>query len=218
MKGKKKAIVSIAIIAVAAIIFACVYPHFISSDDTQSANISTTNSSKDMQVSVSKNKITINLNKVGSSGTAKVYAYGANEYQTNDKIRGISKDVKATGTLVGNYKCGTTTSLTRDRYEENGKDNLYDKYYVVKDNKILCGPVYATTIASAKKSIAFKQTSIKGLMNDNLADMTYANDLGAQSITINIDLASMMYSNEDQNGKALTAPADAIKIKVDGNT
>ena len=217
MKGKKKVIVIvIAVIAVVAIIFACVYPHFISSDDTQSASISTTNSSKGMQVSVSKNKITINLNKVGTSGTAKVYAYGTNEYQKNDKIRGISKDVKATGTLVGNYKCGTTTSLTRDRYEENGKDNLYDKYYVVKDNKILCGPVYATTIASAKKSIAYKQTSIKGLMNDNLTDMSYASDLGAQSITINIDLGSIMYANEDQNGKALTIPTDAYSISVDG--
>lgn len=218
MKGKKKFLNIITIMVALGMVVGCAGSNSKSSDTTQSANISTTNSSKAMQVSVSKNKITIKLNKIGSSGTAKVYAYVANEYQTNDKIRGISKNVKATGTLVGNYKCGSTSTLTRDRYEENGKDNLYDKYYVVKDNKILCGPVYATTIASAKKSIAFKQTSIKGLMNDNLTDMTYANDLGAQSITINIDLASMMYSNEDQNGKALTAPADAIKVKVDGNT
>lgn len=189
-----------------------------SSDTTQSANVSTTNSSKAMQVSVSKNKITIKLNKVGSSGTAKVYAYGANEYQTNDKIRGISKDVKSSGTLVGNYKCGSTSTLTRDRYEENGKDNLYDKYYVVKDNKILCGPVYATTIASAKKSIAFKQTSIKGLMNDNYTDMTYAKELNANSITINIDLGTLVYANEDQNGKKLTPPSDAYSMKINGQT
>ena len=121
----------IVVIAVIGIIVACIYPHFVS-DDTASATISTTNSSKGMQVSVSTNKISIKLNKVGSSGTAKVYAYGANEYQTNDKIRGISKDVKSTGTLVGEYKCGTTATLTRDRYEENGKDNLYDKYYCGK--------------------------------------------------------------------------------------
>lgn len=218
MKGKKKFLNIITIMLALVMVVGCAGSNSKSSDTTPSANVSTTNSSKSMQVSVSTNKISIKLNKVGSSGTAKMYAYGANEYQTNDKIRGISKEVKSTGTLVGDYKCGSTSTLTRDRYEENGKDNLYDKYYVVKDNKILCGPVYATTIASVKKSIAFKQTSIKGLMNDNLTDMTYANDLGAQSITINIDLAAMMYSNEDQNGKALTAPADAIKVKVDGNT
>lgn len=217
MKGKKKFLKIITAMTVLGMVVGCAGPNS-TSDDTKSAKISTNNSSKGMQVSVSKNKVTINLNKVGSSGTAKVYAYNANEYQTKDKIRGISKDVKATGKLVGNYKCGSASTLTRDRYEENGKDNLYDKYYVIKDSKILCGPVYASTIKSAKKSIAFKQTSIKGLMNDNLADMTYANDLGAQSITINIDLAGMMYSNEDQNGKALKAPADAIKVKVDGNT
>lgn len=217
MKGKKKFLNIIAVMTVLGMVVGCAGPNS-KSDDTQTEKISTNNSSKGMQVSVSKNKVSINLNKVGTSGTAKVYAYGANEYQTNDKIRGISKDVKATGTLVGNYKCGSASTLTRDRYEKNGKDNLYDKYYVVKDHKILCGPVYASTIASAKKAIAFKQTSIKGLMNDNLTDMTFANDLGAQSITVNIGLDSLLCANEDQNGKKLTPPADAYSIKVAGKT
>lgn len=217
MRGKKKFLKIITVITALGMVVGCTGPNS-TSDDTKSAKISTNNSSKGMQVSVSKNKVTINLNKVGSSGTAKVYAYGANEYQTKDKIRGISKDVKATGTLVGNYKCGSASTLTRNRYEKNGKDNLYDKYYVVKDNKILCGPVYASTIASAKKSIAFKQTSIKGLMNDNSTDLSYANDLGAQSITINIDLSNLIYANEDQNGKAINPPAGALKMKLNGNT
>ena len=103
-------------------------------------------SSSKMTVSVDENHTTITVNNCGDDGTAELYAYGANEYYSADKIRGISKDVKSTGTLVGEYECGTNQTFTRDRYDTDGRDTLYDKYYLVQDGDIIKGPIYATNI------------------------------------------------------------------------
>ena len=211
-KMKKKLVGSIIVVAVCALGIFCLYPKTKESDDL-GQNI---DSHSPISVSVLNNEIKIALNKVGSSGSAKVYAYEANEYQSHDKIKGISTDTKKTGTLVGTYKCGTKQVLSYKRYDSNGRDNLYKKYYVMKNNKILYGPVYATYIASKKKNIEFKQKSIKGLFNENLTDMSHADDLKAHSITININIGDFIYANEDQNGKALQAPQGSYSMKVNG--
>lgn len=167
-------------------------------------------SSSKMTVSVDENHTTITVNNCGDDGTAELYAYGANEYYSADKIRGISKDVKSTGTLVGEYECGTNQTFTRDRYDTNGRDTLYDKYYLVQDGDIIKGPIYATNITPTNtNNIKFKQKSIKGLFNENSTDMKYASDLGVSSITINFDLGNMLYAN----GKA---PENAIEFTSNG--
>ena len=48
--------------------------------------------------------------------------------------------------------------------------------------------------------------------------MTIPTDLGAHSVTVNINLASLVYANEDAKGKKLAAPAGSLSMKVDGKT
>ncbi len=52
-------------------------------------------SGNSMSVSVTSSKVKIKITKAKSKGT--LYAYNANEYAKKDKIRGISKSVKAKG-------------------------------------------------------------------------------------------------------------------------
>ena len=172
-----------------------------------------------MVVSVSSNKVTIDLHRVGTSGTAQVYAYKSNEYYTTDTMRGISTNIKSQGTLIGNYRCGTNKTFTFDRYT-NGYDALYQKYYVIYENTVLYGPVYATSIASEHKNVGFKQSTIKGMFAD--ADMEnelkYADDLNVKSITINVVISGLIYSNEPVNGQQVNIPSDALKMNVNGKT
>ena len=213
---KKKILYAVAAIAVVvAVALACFYPKGEKTTKrtvTETPKVEKKKTVKKTQgsaiVDVMEDQIKLTLKKIGKKGTAKVYAYGADEYNTQDHIRGISKNVKATGTLVGNYTCGQNKTLTINRYNKYGYDGLYNKYYVVQNNKILYGPFYATEVASAKKSIAFKQKSIKGLFNENSTNLSYDKDLGANSVTLNVDLGSLLYSGSH--------PADAYSMKVNG--
>lgn len=170
-------------------------------------------SSQKMTVKVTDDQTLITVSNCGDDGKAQLYAYGANEYYTADQIRGISKDVKSTGTLIGEYDCGTNETFTRDRYDSDGRDTLYDKYYLVQDDEIIKGPIYATSISPENEdNIVFKQKSIKGLFNENSSDMTYAKDLGVSSITINFDLATIILA------KQTTDSDDAISFDSNGKT
>lgn len=168
--------------------------------------------SNKITVSVDDTQTKIQVNNCGDEGTAELYAYGANEYYTADKIRGISKDVKATGTLIGEYDCGTNETFTRERYDANGRDSLYDKYYLVQDDEIIKGPIYATSITPEnEENIKFKQASIKGLFNENSTNMKYAKDLGVSSITVNIDLASLLLSDANAEDQAIEFDSNGQK-------
>jgi len=164
-----------------------------------------------MSVSVTASKIKIKITKAKSSGT--LYAYNANEYAKKDTTRGISKSVKTKGTALGKVSKGQSKTITVARYDEKGRDGLYNKYYLLKGNTIVKGPIYATSISSAKKKIGFTQKSVKGLFTEGQAsNMKYAKDLGVSSITLNIDLGSLMYASKK------VAPAGSPELKVNGKT
>ena len=170
-----------------------------------------------MIVSVTKNQVVISLHRLGVSGHAYVYAYHANDYYPTDTIRGISSSVKSQGTFIGRYRCGTNKTFTIERYT-NGYDALYYKYYVIYENTILYGPVYATDILSENQDVHFKQSTIKGMFADadRENEFKYADDLNVKSITINIAISELIYSNEPVNGKTMMIPNDAISMKVNG--
>ena len=168
-------------------------------------------SGNSMSVSVTSSKVKIKITKAKSKGT--LYAYNANEYAKKDKIRGISKSVKAKGTALGKVSKGQSKTITVNRYDANGRDGLYNKYYLLNGNTIVKGPIYATSIASAKKSIGFTQKSVKGLYTEgDASNIKYAKDLGVSSITLNIDLGTLMYASKS------VAPADATPYQVNGQT
>ena len=162
------------------------------------------------QVSVTSSKVTINVNGYKTSGT--IYGYDANSYAKKDSLKGISKDLTNTGSFkVGSYTKGKSQTYSFDRYTKEGKDLLYSKYYLLSSSgKIIKGPVYATKITSVKKKIAFTQNTKKGLYNENSTNMSYAKDLGVSSITVNLDLASLMYVNSHPEG--------SIAFKSQGKT
>lgn len=167
--------------------------------------------SNSMSVSVTASKIKIKITKAKSSGT--LYAYAANEYAKKDTTRGVSKSVKTKGTALGTVKKGQSKTITVNRYDESGRDGLYNKYYLLNGNTIVKGPIYATSISSAKKSIGFTQKSVKGLYTEgNASNIKYAKDLGVSSITLNIDLGTLMYASKS------VAPAGATEYKVNGKT
>ena len=169
-------------------------------------------SSSSMTVSVDTEKITINLKNINKAGT--IYGYKANSYFSDDENMGISTNDNIDYT-VGTYTPnGTAQTITVDRYDEDGNDRLYDKYYLIsEDDKVIKGPAYATSITPLYNSkTSFTQKSKKGIYNENSENMKYVKDLDASSMTIIIDLGNLMYTDEDD------APSNAIEHKVNGTT
>lgn len=175
---------------------------FINNNDVKAASSS-------MTVKVDKDNIVITLKNISKAGT--IYGYRANSYQAKDQYNGISK-LSSSDFTVGTYDPDTSgNTFTVSRYDEDGYDRLYDKYYLISyDNKIIKGPVYATSIDSVTKNIKFTQKSKKGLFNENSSSIKYAQDLGASSITLNIDIGSLCYGT--------SYSSDAIEFESNGKT
>ena len=165
-----------------------------------------------MSVSASSNTISIKVTKPTSNG--RLYAYNVNEYPSGDKMRGISANVLKKGIDLGKISKGKSKTIKWQRYGEDGRDHLYNKYYILNGNKVVKGPIFATSIAAKYGKVGFTQKSIKGLYTeDNLANASYASDLKANSITYNLGLQNLIYSNEDGN-----IPSDAIPFESNGQT
>lgn len=156
-------------------------------------------------------KITLAFYNAGkkNSGKAKIVRVKANQYLSLDRKNGVSAKDNVKGTIVGYYNCGTNTKVTIDRYTKDHEDNIYSKYYVVKDNAIIAGPVYVSDVASKWKYHDVDIKSKKGVFSEN-SDTSYAEDLGCSYTTINIDLRQYIYPNETPDGEI----TDNIKKKA----
>ena len=155
-------------------------------DSTQKAGIT---------VSVTASKIKIVTVSVGTKGKAYIYRFRSNEYFKADKIKGIIT-ANSTGTKLAAYTCGTTKSITTERFTKTGEDLLYCKYYVIQNSKILAGPVYATEIYAPKGNVTLDTQTKKGIITDSANPVEVAEDLGAQWSVMNVNLDQMIYANE----------------------
>ena len=173
-----------------------------------------------MTASVGSNVITINVNRVGISGTATLYRVAANEYFSGDELTGKSTDIVSSGTVIGEYSCGSTQEFIINRYERDGSDNLYDKYYLIQNGTILCGPVYASTINSMRDKPAFEQDTKKGLTWESDSGVEDAVDMGCSNTVVNLDLSTLIIANEDANGnpRDLSKRSDVITYESNGKT
>ena len=161
-----------------------------------------------MKVTVTSTAVKIKVSKATSSGT--LYAFDANKYASKDSLKGIGS--KGTGTKIGTIKKGQTKTFTTARTTSSGYDNLYKKYYLMSGSKIIKGPVYATSISS-KSSKSFTQKNIKGLfVEDNANNLSTAKSLGVSSVSLNINLAGLIYKN------ASVAPGGSISFNSNGKT
>ena len=112
--------------------------------------------------SVGRSRTVVRVSRVGTSGTAQVYAFKANEYFVADNLKGMSEKVADRGILLGSYTCGSTQEYEFNRYSDDGYDSLYYKYYVIQDGNILVGPFYASDIYSTRNNGPFEVNTKKG--------------------------------------------------------
>ncbi|MCR5173074.1 MAG: cell wall-binding repeat-containing protein [Oscillospiraceae bacterium] len=165
-----------------------------------------------------RESIILHLNRVGDSGTAKIYRYRSESYFSGDKMRGMSKNLD-NGEYLGDYACGSSVDLTLARYTSDGVDHLYDKYYVLQGTKILSGPVYASEIYSFRNIGPFEVKTKKGLTVEDSSTVYQAIDMGVGNTVVNWDLCSTIYANEDANGNPIdNSGRNAYEFESNGET
>lgn len=134
----------------------------------------------DFKITVSATAEKINITMRGQTeklvGSYKVVELKPYEYFEGED-RGMSEIISA-GKEVGDYTAGTDAVVSIDRYgatadgnAAKGFDNVYCKYYLVKDGKPAYGPVYATEIAAeftGEPAYMEEITSKKGLADNAL--------------------------------------------------
>ena len=168
-----------------------------------------------MTVEATGEKIVLHVEGIGKSGTAQIVRFGAEAYHTKDALHGMSTE-RGAGTKIADYACGEKASVEFPRFNADGTDHLYDKYYVVQKSSILAGPVYASEIASARSVGALGVKTKKGLV---LSNMDVAKEMGIGNTIVNWDLCSTIYANEDADGNPVdNSGRNAYTIQVDGET
>ena len=159
-----------------------------------------------MKVRADAEEIQIHIKGVGSdvNETASILRTDPNEYVAEDKISGISEERNAHGELIGQYNCGTEINISMNRYDENGKDNLYSKFYIVSRSGLLKGPVYPSEIQPTREVAPFTGVSKKGLLGENF---DWVKETGSSYTALNFDMTRMIYANEDTDGNL----SDSVK-------
>lgn len=173
-----------------------------------------------IKVSVTEDEVNISVASLGMSGTGTLYSVPANEYLSGDNIKGLAAGGN-TGTKVGTLTLNKSKTFTLSRVTDDLHDRLYDKYYVVKDGKIVRGPVYATEITPLRDVKVMKDVpSKKGLVDElDEQSFTVSEDLGSNWTAINIDFTELILANETANGKPIdNSRRNADTIDVNGKT
>lgn len=138
------------------------------------------------------------LKSVGAYGDyAQVVCLKNYEYLSYEQQTGVSEIKNAIPTVICDYECGSELEYAMDRYDEDGYDALYKKFYVIKNNgDIIAGPMYPTEIAPVythKQNITAK--GIKGIMCDDKYRPEVA-DLGCEHTELNFLYTGMIVPNE----------------------
>lgn len=181
-----------------------------------------------MTVSAEADRINITLSsdsKEVGSGSADIIALKAFEYLEGDRFSGLSQQIisltDASARKVGVYHLGTDEIVSIDRLMPSGYDNLYNKYYVIYEGKIVKGPIYTTDIAALYSDIpTLNIRSKKGLFADHNSLSVYK-DLGASHTVINLTIETLIYPNEiieDGVSIPIDHPDDAIAFVSNGVT
>ena len=171
-----------------------------------------------MFVTTDKSSVTIDINRVGTKGTAYLYRYDAEDYYLGDDLHGMSKNVSDNGEILCEYECGTTSTVTFNRYFNDGRDTLYSKYYLVQNGKILVGPVYSSEIQSVRSTEPFEQNTKKGLTLEDGSTIEAAKEMGVSNTVINMDLTDLIIKNEDEFGNPIdnSTRSDVIEFESNG--
>ena len=169
-----------------------------------------------MTSTVTSDKIQLNMtsdrSKVGSS-TVKVVAVKAYQYLEGDTFSGVSEDIVKLSDVepyvVGKYRLGTESEISLARFSDasGGYDGLYNKYYLVHEDKVVKGPVYSTKIEAKYDSVPeLSNKSKKGLLAEYNGFSTFK-DLGASHAVVNFEIRELIRPNEIfEDGEAIELP------------
>lgn len=179
-------------------------------DKVSQSQISMVSSVKDTAVELIINS---DEKEVGTS-TVKIVSVKPYQYLEGDDFSGVSTDVIKLTDLenyeVGEYRLGSKKTVSINRYDgesATGYDNLYKKYYLVGEGKIVKGPVYATEIEAKYSDVpVLSNKSKKGLFAEYNGNSVYK-DLGASHTVINLPIETLIRPNElIEDGEAVDFP------------
>lgn len=157
-----------------------------------------------LTASAKSNKIVLNINSdeelVGNDLTEvymlKGYEYFQEEKNEDKFFTGLSESFVEFDEKykVGDYTLGSNQTIELNRFDSDGYDNLYSKFYVVRNNKIIKGSVFVTEVdplVNSKPILNIK--SKKGLFGE---DYESFKDLNCSYTVLNLDLNGFIYPNE----------------------
>ncbi|MBQ1508865.1 MAG: cell wall-binding repeat-containing protein [Erysipelotrichaceae bacterium] len=205
-------------ILIIAFLISAAFPVFARADDHLSeerhmAETLQAGSGESVHIAVSADKVTISLNDIGSD--AQLARLSANEYFEGDPYTGLSDQILKSGTVLGTFSGTQVTEFSR--YQEDGTDSLYSKYYLIRDGKIADGPYYATEVASERSAAPFPMATKKGLIHEDSSTYALAEEMGISHTVINLDLGSLILRKEDDNGDPVDNTG-AIEFESNGET
>ena len=100
-----------------------------------------------MSVSCIENKTITEINSLPGIGGGLVIALDDCEYYKTETSTGYSEQIVTENedNIVGAYKFGTNCKIELPRFDNNGRDYAYKKFYVIQDGEISKGPIYCTS-------------------------------------------------------------------------
>ena len=155
----------------------------------------------DFTVACSLQETTITVSGVGFYGDeAQIVYLKPYQYLRGESGYGLAEDnITTTPVVVGQYACGTEDEYVIGRYDEDGYDTVYCKFYVKQGSNILAGPVYPTEIQSVyTHDEVVKTNGIKGIFCHDAHSPEVAN-LGCEHTEINFVVTGMIVPLEIVN-------------------
>ncbi len=186
-------------------------------------------------VSCSLDKTTITLDGIGYYGDeAKVVSLKPYEYLYGENQTGICENTNATPNVIADYECGKGAQVEINRFDADGYDTVYCKFYVIDDGgEILAGPVYPTEITPENDhEEVVKVVGKKGIMCDDMYRSEVA-DLNCVYTELNFVISGMIVPLEnydeitqqitpikyeehlDENGKGYIVGPDGVQQEVE---
>ncbi len=203
---------------IAAFLIFTVYPISACADDDLSeegytAETLRAGNGESVHIAVTADKVTVSLKDIGSG--IQLTRLSANEYFEGDPHTGLSDKILKNGTVLGTFS--GTQQAEFPRYQEDGTDSLYSKYYLIRDGKIIGGPYYATEVTSQRSAAPFPMATRKGLIHEDSSTYALAEEMGISNTVINLDLGSLILRKEDDNGNPVDNTG-AVAFQSNGET
>ena len=150
-----------------------------------------------VQVSATSSKIVLQVEGIDVSSALNVVAMDANAYYSSDTMSGLSKNTSNVGEVVATLD---SKLVEFARYDVNGKDRLFSKFYIVQNGALVAGPYYVSNVDSVRHVAPFEAVTKKGLTLEDDTTIVDAMDMGVSNTVINMNLTEFVVSNEDVNG------------------